>query len=148
MNNVSKSYFHDLILHSRFSSDTDVKKSCLELLDYLLKKDNLDLEMSFNFEELRRHVSPQIDNEDFIYSVFYLTRPTVNVLKQEFSAWKESVQDFVFVEDRAFILDVLRDKEYTNPFSGKELSPEDFEDQVITFFVPTPHFLENKNAKF
>lgn len=147
MNNISKSYFHNLILHSRFSNDTDVKKSCLELLDYLVEKDNLDLETSFHFEELRQYVSPQVDDEDFIYSVFYLTRPNINVLKQEFSAWKESVHDFVFIEDRAFILDMLRDKEYTNPFSGEELSPEDFEEQVITFFIPTSHFLEKKNVR-
>ena len=147
MSIISKSYFHNLILHSRFSSDTDVKQSCLELLDYLIERRSLDLETSFHFEELRNYVSPKIDDEDFIYSVFYLTRPGINVLKQEFSAWKEVVNDYVFVEEKIIILEMLRDKEYANPFSGQELRPEEFEEQVITFFTPTSHFLEKKNAR-
>ncbi|MCE6006026.1 hypothetical protein [Acinetobacter soli] len=147
MNTTSKSYFHNLISHSRFSKDTDVQQGCLELLDYLIEKSNLDLETSFHFDELRHCVSSQIDDEDFIYSVFYLTRSNINVLKQEFSAWKEIEQDYVFVEDKTIILEMLRDKEYANPFSGDSLSPEEFEEQVVTFFTPTYHFLEMKNVR-
>jgi len=147
MNSLSKSYFHNLILHSRFSTDTDVKQGCLELLDYLTEESSLDLETSFYFEELRQHVSKEIDDEDFIYSVFYLTRPDVNVLKQEFSAWKPIINDFALVEDKTYILEMLRDQEYANPFSGDDLSSQEFEEQVLTFFTPTTYFLEKKDVR-
>jgi len=147
MNIQSRSYFHTLIINTKFSTDTDVKKGCLELLDFLIEQPSLDLETSFYFEELRKHVSLEIEDDDFIYSVFYLARPEVNILKQEFSAWKESVHDFVLVEDKNFILEMLRDKEYVNPFSGEELSSEEFEEQVLTFFTPTSYFLDKRNVR-
>ncbi|HEN9589687.1 hypothetical protein R4463_07795 [Acinetobacter baumannii] len=147
MNIQSKSYFHTLITNTRFSIDTDVKQGCLELLDFLIEYPSLDLETSFYFDELRKHVSLEVEDDDFIYSVFYLARPEINILKQEFSAWKESVHDFVLFEDKNFILEMLRDKNYVNPFSGEDLSSEEFEEQVLTFFTPTSYFLEMRNVR-
>ena len=45
MNIQSRSYFHTLIINTKFSTDTNVKKCCLELLDFLIKKPSLDQEI-------------------------------------------------------------------------------------------------------
>lgn len=137
-------YFHNLILKRRFSKDTNVKASCLELLDFFVSLQNLDIEYSYHFDDLRKHVSKEIDDEDFIYSVFYLTQPEINVLQQRFSAWRDIEESFIVV-DSEHVLEMLRTKSFYNPHSGEPLSEEEFSEQVITFFTPTNYFVEKKN---
>ncbi|ATZ65457.1 hypothetical protein [Acinetobacter bereziniae] len=137
------SYYYKLINSNRFSRDTDVKEGCLQLLDFLML-DNLDNESSFYFDDLRKHVEETIDNRDFIYSVFYLTRPEIDVLVQKFSVWDDRVSDYVLYENDIYIRELLRDKYLINPISGIELTPEEFEEQILTFFSPTDKFMERR----
>jgi len=138
-------YFYQIINKNRFSKDTDVREGCLQILDFLTTYESaLDVEHSFYFEDLRQHVHPDINNSDFIYAVFYLTRPNIQVLSQEFSVWDERISDYVHYHNKQIISEILRDKEYVNPLSGEPLSQEDFEEQVLTFFTPTAYFLEKR----
>ncbi|NUG13300.1 hypothetical protein HUN13_17120, partial [Acinetobacter seifertii] len=82
------SYFHKLIRSRKFSEYSDIKLSCLFILDYLIVA-GIDLEITFSFDQLREKVDSGISNEDFISSVFYLTREDINILEQGFSAWRE-----------------------------------------------------------
>lgn len=134
------SYFHKLILSNRFSKDTDVKEGCLQILDFLMTRP-FDDESSFYFEDLRSHVDSEIDNRDFIYSVFYLTRPTIEVLSQKFSVWDARLSDYIFYENAQAIREMIRDKVYVNPISGDDLTPEEFENEILTFFTPTANFI-------
>ncbi|WP_312050160.1 hypothetical protein [Acinetobacter courvalinii] len=139
-----QSYFHSLISKRRFSKDTDVRASCIQLLNFLVSVENLDIEYSYSLDDLRDQVSLEIDDEDFIYSVFYLTNPEVNVLKQGFYAWRDIEENFVPVNSED-VIEMLNSKNYYNPHSGEALSEEDFLDQIVTFFSPTTYFLEKRN---
>jgi len=145
MEKNTRSFFHNLINTSHFSKDTMVKFGCIQIFDYLVPK-KMDSEVSFLFEELRSHVDKSVDNEDFIYSVFYLCRKDINVLRQEFSVWNSQNQIFDHYFDKEIILEMLRSKEYYNPISGEHLNESEFEEQIVTFFSPTNYFLEKKNG--
>lgn len=47
MNIQFRNYFHTLIINTKFSTDTNIKLGCLELLDFLIKQPSLELETSF-----------------------------------------------------------------------------------------------------
>lgn len=145
MNKVYESYFYSLINSRHFSKDTMVKDGCIQLLEFLVAS-NIDCESSFHFEDLRRHVNDSVDDEDFIYSVFYLCRKDIKVLQQEFSVWNSSNQIYDHFLNKDCIFEMLRTKEFYNPISGDELEESGFEEEILTFFTPTRFFLEMKNG--
>lgn len=144
MSKLNRSYFHKLINTSHFSKDTMVKDGCIQLLDFLVPK-SMDSESSFHFEDLRSHVHESVDNEDFIYSVFYLCRKDINVLRQEFSVWNSQNLTYDHHHDKTSIFEMLRTKNFYNPISGEDLEESQFEEEILTFFIPTIFFLEKKN---
>jgi len=144
MKELSKSYFYRLISKHHFSKDTMVKDGCIQILEYLLSKD-VDVESSFYFEDLRKHIHKDIDNEDFIYSVFFLCRKDMNVLQQEFTVWNNENSSFEHYLDKNHIYEILKSQDFCNPISGESLKATDFENEVLTFFCPTRFFVENKS---
>ncbi len=144
MKEMNKCYFYNLINCNHFSKDTMVKAGCTQLLNFLITK-KLDSESSFYFEDLRPHVDESVDNEDFIYSVFYLCRKDINVLQQEFSVWNDVSEIYDHYMDKDVILKMLKDKNFFNPISGEDLNESQFEEEILTFFVPTRFFLEMKD---
>lgn len=145
MNEMNECYFYNLINRNHFSKDTMVKAGCIQLLDFFITT-KLDCESSFYFEDLRSHVDNSVDSEDFIYSVFYLCRKDINILQQEFSVWNNSNGIYDHYIEKNIILDMLRDKKFYNPISGDDLNESQFEDEILTFFVPTKFFLEMKSV--
>lgn len=144
MNEINKSYFYNLINHNHFSKDTMVKVGCTQLLDFLTEA-NLDCESSFHFEDLRHFVDKSVDDEDFIYSVFYLCRKDTNILQQEFSVWNNSNETYDHFHEKNIIFKMLKDRDFFNPVSGECLNEAQFEEQILTFFIPTTFFLEMKD---
>lgn len=144
MNHFSEgNYFYKLIENRQFSDLTDVKKCCLLLVKYLLIVAR-DLEVSFHFEELRDVIDFSINEEDFITSVYYLTRPDILILEQGFSAWRD-IEDRYIPIDAKIVLTILSTHNYHHPITGEELSREEFNDQIIPYFSATQYFLDHKN---
>lgn len=134
-----KIYFKNLILHANFRKENDVQKGCLEIIEYLFSVD-IDKETSFYFTELRNHVSNEINNDDFITSVFYLTRQDIRILEQNFSAFNPIVNNYepIYKND---VIEMLQDKLYYNPITGNDLTQEQFSQEIITYFNPTSEFI-------
>ncbi|MBD0531556.1 hypothetical protein HPJ32_08335 [Acinetobacter baumannii] len=63
---------------------------------------------------------------------------------QEFEAL-DLYGSFTQVPDREQILEDMRNEEFFNPFSGKPLTEEEFGQEVLTYFTPSPCFMEMFN---
>lgn len=142
---VKDSYFHHMIKNRKFSEYSDVKKSCLLILDHLLVAGR-DAEICFSFDELRENVDTSINDEDFISSVFYLAREDINILEQGFSAWK-AVEDRYVEVKKERIVRMINGKSFSHPYTGEELTEQQFYSQVIPFFAVTKFFLDHKYDK-
>ena len=70
-----------------------------------------------------------------------LTKNKFGVLEQHFEALDRS-GNYKIVPDRQQILDDIKQHEFFNPFTGDELSEEQFGEQVITFFSPTQNLIQ------
>jgi len=146
MNQAQKgNYFYKTLEIRNFSEFPDVKISCFLILDYLMLAGR-DKEVTFYFDELREKVDKTISDNDFILSVFYLTRSDVQVLEQSFSAW-HSVSGFRKKVKKELINKMIKSKEFSHPFSGELLTEEEFYDAVIPYFFVTQFFLDHKNDK-
>lgn len=139
-----KTPLHNMILLRRFSKETRVKESCIQIIDYLVSVVD-DQESSFHFQEMRENVDSSINDEDFITSVFYLTRFDFKLLDQRFSAFSRIDQRFIEI-DKNLVLNMLKTRDFYNPFSGDDLSEEEFSNQILTYFVVTQFFLDYKNG--
>lgn len=147
MNSSSRdSYFHQVIKSRKFSEYSDIKLSCLLLLDYLIVAGR-DLEVTFSFDELREKVDRSVSYEDFVSSVFYLTREDIDILEQGFSAWREVEARYVPVRfDK--VNSMIESNIFSHPFTGEDLTEEQFYDEVISFFGVTQNFLDHKNDTY
>ncbi|MFW2015437.1 hypothetical protein [Acinetobacter bereziniae] len=146
MNNIQEgNYFYKVIESRSFSEFSDVKSSCLLILDYLMIAGR-DQEVTFYFDELREKVDEQVSDNDFILSVFYLTRSDVQVLEQSFSAW-HSLSGFRKKVKKELVNKMMKSKNFSHPFSGEKLTEEEFYNAVIPYFVVTQFFLDHKNDK-
>ncbi|MDC5278144.1 hypothetical protein OHX04_04825 [Acinetobacter baumannii] len=121
--------------------EDDMASVCYAIIDYVSIKPSQKSHLSFL--DLYR-ISPKVDEEVFYDAVFYLTRKYINVLVQEFEAL--DLQGFFSqVPDREQILEDMRNEEFFNPFSGKPLTEEEFGQEVLTYFTPSPYFMEMFN---
>lgn len=146
MDNIQKAnYFYKVIESRSFSEFPDVKSSCLSILDYLMIAGR-DQEVTFYFDELREKVDGRVNDNDFILSVFYLTRSDVQVLEQSFSAW-HSLSGFRKKVKKELVNKMIKSKEFSHPFSGEQLTEKEFYDAVIPYFIVTQFFLDHKNDK-
>lgn len=146
MNHTQKgNYFYRIIESRNFSEFPDVKSSCLLILDHLMLAGR-DQEVTFYFEEFREKVDKAVSDNDFILSVFYLTRSDVQVLEQSFSAWDSKI-GFRKRVRKELVNKMMKSKEFTHPFSGDPLTEEEFYDAVVPYFVVTQFFLDHKNDK-
>lgn len=143
--NKKGDYFYKIIESRNFSEFPDVKSSCLLILDHLMIAGR-DLEVTFYFDELREKVDKTVSDNDFILSVFYLTRSDVKVLEQSFSAW-HSVSGFRKKVKKELVNKMIKSKVFSHPFSGESLTEREFYDAVIPYFVVTQFFLDHKNDK-
>ena len=143
---LKDSYFHQVIKSRRFSEYSDIKLSCLLLLDYLIIAGR-DLEVTFSFDELREKVDSRVSNEDFVSSVFYLTREDIDILEQGFSAWREVEARYVPVKFEK-VNKMIISNNFSHPFTGEELSEQQFYDLVLPYFGVTQNFLDHKNDKY
>ncbi|NNP67188.1 hypothetical protein [Acinetobacter sp. Ac_5812] len=140
------SYFHQMIRSRKFSEYSDIKLSCLLILDYLIIAGR-DLEVTFSFDELREKVDHSVSDEDFVSSVFYLTREDIDILEQGFSAWREVEARYVPVRfDK--VNNMIESNIFSHPFTGEDLTEEQFYDEVISFFGVTQNFLDHKNDTY
>ncbi len=140
---VKDSFFHKKIFNQKFSELSNVKTSCFLILDYLLIAGR-DLEVSFSFDQLRENVDKSISDEDFICSVFYLTRDDIQILEQGYSAWK-AVEDRYVEVKKDKVIRMINSKVYSHPYTGEELSERQFYAEIIPFFAVTQYFLDHKN---
>jgi len=140
------SYFHQVIRNRRFSEYSDIKLSCLFILDYLIIA-GIDLEVTFSFDELREKVDSGISSEDFISSVFYLTREDINILEQGFSAWREIEGRYVPIKFEK-VNKMIISRNFSHPFTGEELSEQQFYNLVLPYFGVTKNFLDHKNDQY
>lgn len=146
MNPTQKgNYFYKIIESRDFSEFPDVKNGCMLLLDYLMLAGR-DQEVTFYFDDFREKVDRTVSDNDFILSVFYLTRSDVQVLEQSFSAW-HSLSGFRKKVKKELVNKMMKSKIFSHPFSGDPLTEEEFYDAVIPYFFVTQFFLENKNDK-
>lgn len=140
---IKNSYFHKIIRDQKFSEFSEVRYSCFLILDYLIVAGR-DLEVSFSFDELRENIDQKISDEDFITSVFYLTREDIKILDQGFSAWK-AVEDRYVEVKKEKVLRMINSKQFSHPYTGIELTEDQFFEEVIPFFAVTKYFLDHKN---
>lgn len=137
-----KKYYKNLIFNSRFSKETRVKEGCLLIIDFLFSKKNLDCKTSFYFEDLRKVIPNDFDDEDFITSVFYLTRKHIAILEQNFSAFDEKNGSYTSMpEFKNDVIEMIKNKNYYNPISRDDLTIEQFGEQILTYFNPTTKFI-------
>lgn len=126
----------DKIKTSRISSDT--ASVCFAIIDYLSTEPNKKTHLTFS----RLYtISPKVDDETFYDAVFLLTKNQFGVLEQNFEA-KDRNGDYKLVPDKQQILDDIKNQEFYNPFTGDELSEQEFGEQVLTFFSPTKALIQ------
>ena len=121
----------------------DMQAVCLAIIDYISV--GPETKSHLNFDDLYR-VSPVVDEDIFYDAVFYLTRPPVSVLSQEFEALDPTEGIYIEVPDKQEIIEDMRKEEYYNPHTGDELTLEDFGIQVVTFFKPSERFMGTTSA--
>ncbi|MBE9578031.1 MULTISPECIES: hypothetical protein [Moraxella] len=129
----------DKIKESRISDD--MAKVCFAIIDYLSTEP--DKKTHLTFARLY-DISPKVDENTFYNAVFLLTRHKFGVLEQNFEAIN-CRGDYQIVPDKQQIIDDIKEKEFFNPFTGKELSEQEFGEQVLTFFSPTQKMMQAVN---
>lgn len=136
--------FYKTILSRSFSVHTRTGESILHVLEHLISRSDLELDTKITLDELRKIVPSDIPDDDFIHSVFYLTRSEKNVqaLRQIIEAFDEYSKTPVEISPRQFI-ESIRDGKYIHPLSSKPLTAEQYQVQVLTFFKPTQEFLDS-----
>lgn len=126
----------DKIKASRISDD--MASVCFAIIDYLSTEPNKKSHLTFS---RLYEISPKVDDETFYDAVFLLTKNKFGVLEQHFEALDGS-GNYKSVTDRQQILDDIKEQEFFNPFTGDELSEEQFGEQVLTFFSPTQKLIQ------
>lgn len=135
----------DMLLNRSWSEHTRVGECCIALYDYF-RKANIQKDHKLLFEEMRKQVDGSISDHDFITSVFYLTRNGVNILNQLF--YVDLGEEGKVDVDSADVLDMIRTGKYFNPVTLQKLTPEEFGNTIITYFVVTHQFIYNKITTF
>ena len=119
----------------------DMIAVCFAVIDYLSTEPNKKTHLTF-----RRlyEISPKVDDETFYDAVFLLTKNKFSVLEQHFEALdRDGI--YKIVPDRQQIIDDIKNQEFFNPFTGQELSEQEFGEQVLTFFSPTQKLIQAIN---
>ncbi|WP_151768626.1 hypothetical protein [Acinetobacter oleivorans] len=126
---------------------TEMLSACLNLIDYVsvapLKKTHL------TFVDLYKHVDESTSEDIFYSAVFHLTKKNINVLTQKFEAYNSVIDRYETIlddEDIREILNSIASGDYVHPLSGDTLTPEEFSQQVLTFFSPSQLFVSNLHA--
>ncbi|WP_343681978.1 hypothetical protein [Acinetobacter baylyi] len=126
---------------------TEMLSACLEMIQYVSiapsKKSHL------TFVDLYKHVDPSTSEDIFYSAVFYLTKNNVNVLTQKYEAYNCLLDRFECIvdsDDVREILDSISSGQFTHPLSGDVLTAEEFNKQVLTYFVPSQFFVSNLDA--
>lgn len=129
----------DKIKASHISND--MTAVCFAIIDYLSTELNKKTHLTF---ARLYDISPKVDDEVFYDAVFLLTKHKIGILEQHFEAVNRRGV-FQIVPDRQQILDSIREQEFFNPFTGQELTEEQFGKQVLTFFSPTKKLMQAIN---
>lgn len=144
--NDFKFYLEKKLLNNPVKKEKWIENGCLEIIDYISSAnqhcngnliDNSILSRKFSFDDFRKSVSNEISNNDFILIVFYLCQPNIEILQQRFSAFNPNSSQYEDLDDVQIqnLIDMLQSKCYQNPITGENLIPQQFAQQVITYFV-------------
>lgn len=144
--NDFKLYLEKKLLSNTVKKEKWIENGCLEIIDYISSAnqhcngnliDNSILSRKFSFDDFRKSVSNEISNNDFILIVFYLCQPNIEILQQRFSAFNPNSNQYEDLDDVQIqnLIDMLQSKCYKNPITGENLMPQQFAQQVITYFV-------------
>lgn len=121
--------------------DDNMASVCFAIIDYLSIEPNKKRHLTFT---RLYEISPKVDDEIFYDAVFLLTRHKFSVLEQHFEA-QNSRGDFEIVLNRQQVLNDMKEEKFFNPLTGQELTEEQFGQQVLTFFSPTPKLIQAVN---
>lgn len=130
------SQIKDKIKDCRISDET--VRICFAIIDFL--SNDLDKKTHLTFARLYKISSP-INDDAFYDAIVLLTKNKFGVLEQQFEALHPR-DGFKLVPDKQQILDDIKEQTFYNPFTGQELSEQEFGEQVITFFSPTKKWVE------
>lgn len=144
--NDFKFYLEKKLLNNPVKKEKWIETGCFEIIDYISSAnqhcngnliDNSILSRKFSFDDFRKSVSNEISNNDFILIVFYLCQPNIEILQQRFSAFNPNSNQYKDLDDVQIqnLIDMLQSKCYKNPITGENLMPQQFAQQVITYFV-------------
>lgn len=141
MEHITVSRIKHSIINNRHINEK-MASVCLSIIDHVSV--GPETRTHLTFADLYR-ISPKVDENIFYEAVFYLTNRNINVLTQEFEAL-DLRGVFKAVPDREEILECMRNDELFNPFTGIDLSDEQFGKEVITYFSVSPEFVSLSNA--
>lgn len=144
--NDFKFYLEKKLLNNPVKKEKWIETGCFEIIDYISSAnqhcngnliDNSILSRKFSFDDFRKSVSNKISNNDFILIVFYLCQPNIEILKQRFLALNPNLNQYEDLDDVQIqhLINMLQSKCYQNPITGENLMPQQFAQQVITYFV-------------
>lgn len=121
----------DIIKNDQYIS-SEMINTALVLIENLYSvyncKCNLDLQELYN-------LSPNVDENIFYETVFYLTRPRIKFLIQNFKVFNPISNKYIEFEDKNLIIEMMREENYVNPITNSNLSLEEFGNQVLTYFT-------------
>lgn len=123
------------------SRKPDIIQPCLEIINYVSIAP--ERKMHLSFQDLYR-VCTKVSENDFYDAVFFLTRKKTAVLTQNFEALHPRL-GYKAVPNREEILQAMRDDDLYNPFTGDELTEDEFGEQVLTYFTPSSDFMRLLN---
>lgn len=139
---LEKNSFYQNLARRRFSRDTKTGMGILLILEYMINRLDINAETKLTFDLLRDNVSQTIPDDDFISAVFYLTRkePNVGALRQIIEAYDPKTQTTCEINPQVFFASI-EGGHYVHPITLEPLDAKTYEEQVITYFLPTPEFL-------
>ena len=127
-----------ILISDNHTVGQDMQAVCFAIIDYISV--GTETKVHLNFDDLYR-ISPEVDENIFYDAIFYLTRPPISILSQEFEALDPIEGRYIEVPDKQEIIEDMRKEEYYNPHTGDKLTLEDFGRQVLTFFKPSKRFM-------
>ena len=125
-----------ILISKNHTINKDMQAVCFAIIDYVSV--GPETKNHLNFDDLYR-VSPVVDEDIFYDAVFYLTRPPVSILSQEFEALDPIENTYIEVPDKQEIIEDMNNN--LSDYDKYKLTLEDFGRQVVTFFKPSKRFL-------
>lgn len=137
-----KNEFYEKVVYFDLSSDHGMRIAAVNIMQYLMIADKLNKNTRFGLGILRTKVQHQVGYEDLINGVMFLTRPDIAALIAHYEGYDEDTDRFVPVMPDD-VLTAIQDRQYVNPVSGKNLTKEEFSEQIQISFSPSKGLLKS-----